>query len=199
MCEETKPVADFYRARNECKACSTIRHREYVSQPDVAERILQQQRNRASGKWKRPPRREPIGEGFEVCTMCNLDKPLEEFHKHKLGRNGVNATCKECHSTLSRVRRENPDLRERENDQRRVRRFGLAPGQYDEMLVAQSGVCAICQLPKRESGKGLHVDHDHVTGAVRALLCYACNTGLGSFKDSPELLEAAARYLRRHV
>jgi hypothetical protein len=196
MCGETKPVAEFYKQRNECKQCSTIRHREYVQQPEVAERIRRYQQSRAAGKWKRPPRREPHASGFEVCTMCNLDKPLDEFHKHKLGRNGTSSLCKECSATISRVRREDAAVRSRENDQRRVRLYGLEAGQYDELLAAQNGVCAICH-EIRANGRGLHIDHDHVTGAVRGLLCTTCNTGLGAFKDRVDLLEEAVRYLTR--
>ena len=61
------------------------------------------------------------------------------------------------------------------------------------MLEAQGGVCAICRTGTRR-----HVDHDHATGAVRALLCFNCNGGLGQFRDDPCLLHAAALYVEHH-
>lgn len=61
------------------------------------------------------------------------------------------------------------------------------------MLAAQGGLCAVCQ-----EALAVHVDHDHATGAVRDLLCFNCNGGLGQFRDDPELLRAAAAYVERH-
>lgn len=77
-------------------------------------------------------------------------------------------------------------------------RYDLTVEQYDEMLAAQGGGCAICgeQCP---SGSRLAVDHDHSTGTVRGLLCVRCNKGLGSFQDSIVRLRAAEQYLRAHV
>jgi hypothetical protein len=61
---------------------------------------------------------------------------------------------------------------------------------------AQDGKCAICGVHEAYAPrKRLAVDHDHRTGAIRGLLCGNCNVGLGQFKDSPELLAAAIRYL----
>jgi len=57
----------------------------------------------------------------------------------------------------------------------------------------QDGLCAICR-----AAPASHVDHDHATGAVRQLLCFNCNGGLGQFKDNPVALRAAAAYVERH-
>ena len=62
------------------------------------------------------------------------------------------------------------------------------------MLEEQGGVCAICK-----TAPAVHVDHDHATGAVRALLCFNCNGGLGQFKDDPAVLRAAAEYVTFHT
>jgi hypothetical protein len=76
-------------------------------------------------------------------------------------------------------------------------KFGISLGDFEEMLQNQGGVCLICKGPP--TGKGdYHVDHDHITQKIRGLLCHGCNTGIGSLKDSPELLEAAANYIRKH-
>ncbi|WP_396349631.1 endonuclease VII domain-containing protein [Geodermatophilus sp. DSM 44513] len=62
------------------------------------------------------------------------------------------------------------------------------------MLAAEGGLCAICK-----TAPAAHVDHDHATGAVRALLCFGCNGGLGQFKDNPTFLHAAAYYVALHT
>lgn len=72
--------------------------------------------------------------------------------------------------------------------------YRLAPGDYERLYQAQTGVCAIC---KRATGKTrrLSVDHDHVTGKVRGLLCRPCNNMLGHARDSYMFFYRAANYL----
>jgi hypothetical protein len=83
--------------------------------------------------------------------------------------------------------------RRREADLKRV--YGISRVEYDRMLAEQCGRCAICgNLPAE--GKHLRVDHCHNSHLVRGLLCDSCNLGLGKFYDNPDLLAAAAKYLR---
>lgn len=65
---------------------------------------------------------------------------------------------------------------------------------YDLVLEAQGGVCAICKRPPRPD-KVLTRDHSHATGKFRGLLCGSCNTGLGLFQENPIWLQEAALYL----
>lgn len=74
--------------------------------------------------------------------------------------------------------------------------YNLTLEEYDAKLAAQGGACAVCGGPPT-TGR-FYVDHDHQTGAVRDLLCHGCNVALGMVKDSPELCEKLAKYLRRH-
>ncbi len=71
----------------------------------------------------------------------------------------------------------------------------LTEDEYEAMLEAQGGVCAICKQKPKASP--LAVDHIHGTDEVRGLLCNLCNPALGLFKDDPERLEAAIKYLKR--
>jgi hypothetical protein len=64
------------------------------------------------------------------------------------------------------------------------------------MLDAQHGCCAACG-DELQIGKQTHVDHDHETGTVRALLCARCNTMLTYFGDSAEGLQRVMDYLTR--
>lgn len=84
------------------------------------------------------------------------------------------------------------------------RKFGITVEEYEQMRDAQSSRCAICgtdepngRVSKHTAEYWLHVDHDHETGKVRALLCSHCNTTLGKMNDDPELLRKAADYLER--
>lgn len=81
------------------------------------------------------------------------------------------------------------------------RQYGITAEQYDTLLAAQGGVCAVCQRPETRAHKSgelyeLAVDHDHATGAVRGFLCGLCNQAIGFMDDDPGRLIAAAEYLR---
>ena len=76
------------------------------------------------------------------------------------------------------------------------KKYGISLADLSRLLVGQEGKCAICQTTA-PGGKGWCVDHDHVTTAIRGVLCQGCNTGIGLLKESDTILEAAQQYLRQ--
>jgi hypothetical protein len=136
------------------------------------------------------------------CIGCRKYFGLSHFNKDKNRKSGLNQYCRDC-SRLN-VRRSYQKTGGRCNrDSCFKRRYGITLEQYEAMHEAQRGLCAICGKPETEIRRNnkvclLSVDHDHRTGEVRKLLCCKCNQAVGSFKDSPDLCERAAVYLRKY-
>ncbi len=85
-----------------------------------------------------------------------------------------------------------------------LKRYGITKEDYDKMFAEQKGLCAICTKPesnfdqRAQRIKLLAVDHCHKTGKVRGLLCHKCNTSIGLFKESVDIIESAIKYLKRN-
>lgn len=73
----------------------------------------------------------------------------------------------------------------------RGEKYGLSASDLQRMLNKAEGRCEICRDPLT----AYNVDHNHDTGEVRGILCRACNTALGVFRDDPTILRSAVRYL----
>jgi hypothetical protein len=115
------------------------------------------------------------------CKRCGLEKPGADFYVDPKRPGGYTAECKAC------IR-----------DAGLERRYGRPADELRQ--YADDGECAICG----DWGPRC-VDHDHevaasqsVSASLRDGLCGLCNRGLGNFRDSPELLERAAEYVRVH-
>jgi hypothetical protein len=135
----------------------------------------------------------------KTCRDCGESKPLDQFNRKTRARDGRQSYCRPCHRARREAWESHHDGR-REAARRRSRlkrTFGITPEDYDAMLAEQAGGCAICGGPPVAGAAFFDVDHDHLTGRVRGLLCRACNLGLGKFRDRPLLLAHAIRYLAR--
>ena len=136
------------------------------------------------------------------CNKCGEVKDLETcFYKtgRKTDKNKDNRhyTCKEC--TKARLKVSPSQSPERKRELFLKRNYGLTAEEYDEMLNRQSSQCACCGTDKPGGKHNVFcVDHDHVTGAVRDLLCKDCNIVLGIVQDSPEHLMRLIQYIARH-
>jgi hypothetical protein len=74
--------------------------------------------------------------------------------------------------------------------------YDLTEREHHNMWLAQNGQCAICKVDEYTLAKCLNIDHCHVTGIVRGLLCDNCNNALGLFKDDTERMERALEYVK---
>jgi len=98
-------------------------------------------------------------------------------------------------------RKRNP---EKAKDADLKKNYGIGFDDYKVLLAEQQGACAVCRIAPGfigtgNAGKGtLAVDHCHTTGTYRGLLCTNCNLGIGSFFENPDLLIAAADYVKKH-
>ncbi|HVM27360.1 MAG TPA: endonuclease VII domain-containing protein [Mycobacteriales bacterium] len=128
--------------------------------------------------------------GTKRCPDCGLVKAMTDFPRNKGSRDGRGGYCKPCHNV--RTRQTAQRLYGRGRSYRLKARYGITAAQYDAMLTEQGGLCALCRERPAE-----HVDHDHVFGQVRGLLCSCCNQGLGNFRDDLAHLRAAVDYLER--
>jgi hypothetical protein len=183
-----------------CPDCGQLRPRSLFTRdkrrPDgVAFYCRDHARQRVRDSKERrlgPPRyRHAVGRnvpsGSKWCPDCDTIKPLEHFPTTPASKTGRYTYCKPCHNARGRA------SLERVGGSRTYhlkRRYGISVADVDGMLEAQGGLCAICKV-----APAVHVDHDHATGAVRALLCFNCNGGLGQFRDNPQSLRRAAAYL----
>lgn len=112
--------------------------------------------------------------------------------------------CSGCENLMRVARRKeqwiarlSPDARRRYQRSAKLRhKYGIGIEEFEAMLEAQGGACAVCG--SHPDGRDLCVDHDHVTGQVRGLLCDLCNRMLGQAGDNPDLLDRGAAYLRQH-
>jgi hypothetical protein len=125
------------------------------------------------------------------CRVCRLVKPPDAMSKeHRTGK--PRRICRECSGRTTMAHRRTDrgkELHRRAMRRACVAKFGLTVEQYEALLSAQGGACAICRNTCA-TGRMLAVDHDHTTGKVRALLCVACNRRLGTYESLREMAES---------
>lgn len=86
-----------------------------------------------------------------------------------------------------------PAYRERQR-RARLKKYGISEEQKSALLKLQEHQCPICERFLAEQ-TAPSIDHCHVTGSVRGVLCRRCNSALGLFEESPATLERALEYL----
>lgn len=119
---------------------------------------------------------------YKICTYCKKKLIKKEFRK---SGKYLASRCTSCAVELQR-------------EQHLKNKYGISLDQFDKLLEKQKYTCDICNKPSQTKNRRLCVDHDHITGKVRGLLCDLCNTALGKFQEDRELLLKAEKYLKKH-
>lgn len=149
------------------------------------------------------------------CNTCNKIKQQEWYIKNK--DKARQTAVKSYHNNKEQIQKRRKQHREnnlelyREKSRakynphksklRSWKKAGIknmSHERYQLLLTQQEHSCAICKTHQSKLKRVLNVDHDHVTGEVRGLLCDACNRALGYFKDSVQILKTAQDYLCNH-
>jgi uncharacterized Zn finger protein (UPF0148 family) len=131
------------------------------------------------------------------CVKCTKENSIRRFENGDVkewvqkNREKVNSSNRKRYNSLS------SEEKRKRNRKQQISLYGLTVEQYDDMIIGQNYVCAICGRSEKSSTRGvLFIDHDHKTGKVRGLLCDSCNRGLGYFYDNTSFLSNAIKYLK---
>lgn len=148
------------------------------------------------------------------CSKCG-PRPVSEFYKCKGNKTGLQSMCKSCGNVSSNLwKLANPDqtslmkskshFKNSRSDRNRMLKlaYGITQDRYEEILKSQNYKCAVCGRDNSGTTRAfnLSVDHNHVTGEIRGLLCHPCNSASGLlFVDEKgiEVVEKLKQYVLR--
>lgn len=160
--------------------------------------------------------RDALGTHKE-CRCCRKNLPISEFRLRTRKTPRPRSRCKKCEASAQVARyaakpahlrkiatrrweKNNPKKYKRLLLRARCRKSGVPEDQLEEtierMLKAKN--CEICNRPFKKVNcrfRSPHLDHCHISGVFRGILCSDCNFGLGNFDDSTERLLRAVLYL----
>lgn len=180
-----------------------------LSLPSDAERVKERLVRKAAAQRARrradPERIRAVEKAHRDANKDRLNAQRRQREAAFVASHGHSRYATEDGRKLSllrtrRWRANHPEHRPRQNERsiwsRREKKYGISKAAFDVLFQVQLGKCASCE-DSLAGGHGTHVDHDHVTGRVRGLLCGPCNSGLGLFCDDARRLLAAVAYLKK--
>lgn len=180
-CQNTKKMSEFYKSSKEtdgykscCKSCCRKDRKElHKKRKDI---YLSQS----------DPR---------MCNFCKIIKDISEYYVDYTRKDGVDINCKKCSNKLKyKKNKDNPLYKKLTKKSYLKIKFGITPEEYSILKEKSGGVCAICN-----QNKELCLDHDHITGKIRSMLCSHCNMAVGLFEENPQYLLNAVDYLNHHA
>lgn len=129
-----------------------------------------------------------------ICQNCNQE--YSELNI-KIRQKGSKFCCNDCYKEFrSKNKLSKTEIKERNKIYQKKSKYKLDEEEYKQLFIAQDNTCLICDKKFSDQNKA-HVDHDHITGKVRGLLCTHCNSLLGFANDNISILLKAIDYLKK--
>jgi Recombination endonuclease VII len=164
-------------------------------------------------RWRRNPDTVLVGDEFGYWTVigpyvrdgkenrakfpckckCGTER-LVDFRQLDGSKKTISCGCYQKEVMASKRKHGIPGTKKHQRSRWIWNTYKMTLEDYEELLNLQGDGCAICEeVPEYD----LYVDHDHVTGFVRGLLCQDCNFGIANFKDNKEIMNEAIKYIER--
>ncbi len=199
-CKQVKSVTEFHKQsrakdglKRYCKLCAKQANEETFAR-----------KNGCKIPYKRESLNHVIPEGMKFCAKCNKSKSVDRFGLNLNTKSKLNTWCRECTNTDKRNKRrtlmENiPLVQSHKGSMASLYwSYKLTESDFQDMMNAQKGCCAICDIDFGILSRRAAVDHNHSTGKVRGLLCDSCNTLIGKLEKLPHLLQNVNKYLNKY-
>jgi hypothetical protein len=134
---------------------------------------------------------------MKTCSKCKTEYPIDMFYRDRAQPDGYRYVCKKCFAKYrtelaSKSEKARAGILRRNKSNRVARRFNLTTDEYDKYFTDADG-CGICSTKEKK----LVLDHCHITGRVRGVLCENCNFAIGHLNDSIELLQKGIKWLEK--
>ena len=188
--EAKKHDPEFIKAEQERKRASIASKR---ANPEFRE----EERNRKRAADKKPEAKAKKSARMKDWKAKNAAE-VSEYQKVWRERN--KEAVQQYNKSYIKAYVSLPEVKEKARERNLQRNYRLSQKDFNLLWSEQKGCCAVCSVQMSPRGKGRNavcVDHNHDTGMVRGLLCGSCNRGIGCLRDSPEVIDAAAAYLRK--
>lgn len=128
-------------------------------------------------------------------TYCSSEK-IEKIQETEW-RETISEKIHKGWEAIKHKKQQNTRNKDKYKEKRLKYFYGISLQEYNKIFENQNGCCAICGEPQKQQ-KALAVDHNHITGKIRGLLCPNCNRGIGYLKDNSHILQKAIQYLDKY-
>jgi len=146
----------------------------------------------------------------KLCPGCNKWKNLSNFYRSSYTKDGFYRLCKKCWNEYSRDYTSKNKKKAKKRAKKYYHKTGWKKGldknygegasdYYEAKSLDQKDKCEICGKIN-SGGKRLNLDHNHITGQWRGLLCHSCNIAIGNLQvdKNSDLLYKSIKYMEKY-